>query len=109
MEKHAALAVHDLFEMAFVVNAEVRKSRGPRVEGALETGVGILVVASDHPVCNHGPVAVDVEVMIAHGMMVDHEPDLQGEVEEAERCRSLGGRSLRMLTVNYKGSVFSVP
>ena len=93
VEKHAALAVYDLFEMAFVVNAEVRKSRGSRVEDALETGVGILVVASDHPVWNHGPVAVDVEVMIAHGMIVDHEPDLQGEVEEAERCRSFGGRS----------------
>lgn len=93
VEKHTALAVYDLYEIAFVEDAGIGKSRGSLVEGALETCVGILVVALDYLVWNHGSVAIDVEVMNAHGMMVDHEPDLQREVEEAERCRIFGGRS----------------
>lgn len=55
--------------------------------------MGILLVAFDYLVWNRPAVAVDVAILIANGKMVDHEPNLSREVEEAERYTVCSGRS----------------
>ncbi len=57
--------------------------------------MGFLVIALDYFGWDSVTIAVDVDILIAHCEMVDHYPDLNGEVKEAERCSLLDGRSWR--------------
>ena len=89
VEEHAALAVYNFIGKFFVSLHPVLivqwKTYRFQVELALETCVGILVIALDYSDWNFVTIAVDVEIVIANREMVDHEPYLQREVEETER------------------------
>lgn len=89
VEEHTALAMYDVvgnnFRSLHPLLIVQRETYGVQVELALATCVRILVIALDYYAWNRVTVAVDVEIMIANSEMVDHEPYLQTEVEEAKR------------------------
>ena len=50
--------------------------------------MGILITASSDLMRDNPTVAINVEKVVADGLMVDHVPDLEREVEKAERSRA---------------------